>query len=44
MNFQLLNSNGDSAEVPMLVTEFKLDQPIIGYNVIEEFIKSQEQV
>ena len=27
-------------EVPMLVTEFSLDQPIIGYNVIEEMVKS----
>ena len=44
MDFQLLNSNGDPLEVPMLVTEFELDQPIIGYNVIEELIKNQEQV
>ena len=44
MDFQLLNSNGDPLEVPMLVTEFDLDQPIIGYNVIEELIKNQEQV
>lgn len=43
MNFQLLNSNGNSVEVPMLVTEFELNPPIIGYNVIEELIKSQEQ-
>ena len=44
MDFQLLNSNGDPLEVPMLVTEFELDQPIIGYNVIEELIKNREQV
>ena len=44
MNFHLLNSEGDAVEVPMLVTEFELDQPIIGYNVIEELIKNQEQV
>eukprot|EP00795_Rhopilema_esculentum_P016100 gene16100-biopygen5442 len=44
MNFKLLNSNVDAVEVPMLVTEFELEQPIIGYNVIEELIKSQQQV
>ena len=44
MHFQLLNSSGDSVEVPMLVTQFELDQPMIWYNVIEELIISQEQV
>ncbi|XP_065068251.1 uncharacterized protein LOC135693652 [Rhopilema esculentum] len=44
MNFKLLNSNEDAVEVPMLVTEFELEQSIIGYNVIEELIKSQQQV
>ncbi len=28
----------------MLVTDFELEQPIIGYNVIKELIKNQEQV
>ena len=41
MDFQLLNSNGDPLEVPMLVTDFELDRHIIGYNVIEELIKNQ---
>ena len=30
----------NALEVPMLVTEFSLDQPIIGYNVIEEMVKN----
>ena len=39
VNFQLLHSPESSIEVPMLVTNYPLDSPIIGYNVIEELLK-----
>ena len=42
IDFQLSPSDGSSIEVPMLVTDFKLEQPIIGYNVIEEVIREKE--
>ena len=42
VDFQLSYNDKDSIEVPMLVTDYKLEQPIIGYNVIEEVIKSKE--
>ena len=43
IDFELINSGvnlTNALEVPMLVTEFSLDQPIIGYNVIEEMVKN----
>ena len=43
IDFELINSGVNLTnvlEVPMLVTEFSLDQPIIGYNVIEEMVKN----
>ena len=39
VNFQLFHSPESSIEVPMLVTNYPLDSPIIGYNVIEELVK-----
>ena len=39
VNFQLLHSPESSTEVPMLVTNYPLDSPIIGYNVIEELLE-----
>ena len=39
LKFQLLHSPESSVEVPMLVTNYPLDSPIIGYNVIEELLK-----
>ena len=39
VNFQLLHSPESSIEVPMLLTNYPLDSPIIGYNVIEELVK-----
>ena len=45
IDFQLSQTDGDSIEVlisvPMLVTDYKLEQPIIGYNLIEEVIKEK---
>ena len=41
IDFQLSQSDGGSIEVPMLVTDYKLEQPIIGYNVIEEVIREK---
>ena len=38
LNFQL--SSSEIIEVPMLVTEYQLDLPIIGYNVIDELLKT----
>ena len=43
IDFELINSGVNLTnvlEVPMLVTEFSLDQPIIGYNVIGEMVKN----
>ena len=43
VDFELINSGvnlTNALEVPMLVTEFSLDQPIIGYNVIEKMVKN----
>ena len=43
IDFELINSGvnlTNALEVPMLVTEFSLDQPIIGYNVIEKMVKN----
>ena len=43
IDFELINSGvnlTNALEVPMLVTEFSLDQPIILYNVIEEMVKN----
>ena len=43
IDFELINSGvnlTNALEVPMLVTEFSLDQPIIGHNVIEEMVKN----
>ena len=43
IDFELINSGvnlTNALKVPMLVTEFSLDQPIIGYNVIEEMVKN----
>ena len=42
INFQLTKADEGSIEVPMLVTDYELEQPIIGYNVIEEAIRSKE--
>ena len=42
IDFELINSGVNLTnvlKVPMLVTEFSLDQPIIGYNVIEETVE-----
>ena len=41
IDFQLSLSDGGSIEVPMLVTDCTLEQPIIGYNVIEEVIREK---
>ena len=41
IDFQFSHSDGGSIEVPMLVTDYKLEQPIIGYNVIEEVIREK---
>ena len=38
LNFQL-HSPESSIEVPMLVTNYPLDSPIISYNVIDELLK-----
>ena len=43
IDFELIKSGvnlTNALEVPMLVTEFSLDQPMIGYNVIEEMVKN----
>ena len=43
IDFELINSDvylTNALEVPMLVTEFSLDQPIIGYNVTEKMVKN----
>ena len=42
VNFQLLHSPESSIEVPMLVTNYPLDSPIIGYNVIQPICKLAE--
>ena len=45
-DFELINSGvnlTNALEVPMLVTEFSLDQPIIEYNVIEEIVKNNNR-
>ena len=39
VNFQLLHSQESSIQVPMLLTNYPLDSPIIGYNVIEELLR-----
>ena len=36
VNFQLLHSPESSIEVPLLVTNYPLDSPIVGYNVMEK--------
>ena len=38
IDFQLSKADEGSIEVPMLVTDYKLEQPFTGYNVIEEVI------
>ena len=45
LNFRLLktNENYDSITVPFLVTQERIDTPIIGFNVIEELISSQSK-
>ena len=40
LNFQL--SSSEIIEVPMLVTEYQLNLPIIGYNVTDELLKTFE--
>ena len=36
LDFQL--SSTEVIEVPMLVTEYQLDLPVIGYNIIDELL------
>ena len=45
LNFRLLktNENYDSITVPFLVTQERIDTPIIGFNVIEELISNQSK-
>ena len=44
IDLEFINSPGvnltNGLEISTLVTEFSLDQPIIGYNVIDEMVKS----
>ena len=42
--FQLNGERGQEVTVPFLVTEEHLDQPIIGYNVIELLVKDNDNV
>ena len=39
LDFQLLNGENLSLKVPFLVTDADIDNPLIGYNVIEEIVK-----
>ena len=39
LNFRLLSSK-EELVVPFLVTDQSLDTPIIGFNVIEEIVKT----
>ena len=42
LNFRLLSSKVELA-VPFLVTDQSLDTPIIGFNVIEEIVKTSSE-
>ena len=42
LNFRLLSSKEELA-VPFLVTDQSLDTPIIGFNVIEEIVKTSSE-
>ena len=39
LDFQLLNGENVSLKVPFLVIDADIDNPLIGYNVIEEIVK-----
>ena len=45
LNFQLgQNKNDSSVIVPMLVTRDEIEQPLIGFNVIEQLTKEYENI